>query len=135
MQEEKKLVPKLRFPEFVDEWENLLLTNLAKYIKSGRSKKDDGGYYNLYGSTGLIGRTNEPIEEGEYILIARVGANAGQINYQKGEFGVSDNTLIISFRENIEVGFVKGFLVKFNLNRLIFGSGQPLVTGSLLKKI
>jgi type I restriction enzyme S subunit len=135
MQKEKQLVPKLRFPEFEETWSKLSFEHIVKFVRSGKSKKEENGIYNLYGSTGVIGKTNENIEEGKYLLVARVGANAGQINFINGVFGVSDNTLIVSFKDDIQIGFVKEFLINFNLNRLVFGSGQPLVTGGLLKKI
>lgn len=135
MQKVKQLVPQLRFPEFEETWSKLSFEHIVKFVRSGKSKKEENGIYNLYGSTGVIGKTNENIEEGKYLLVARVGANAGQINFINGVFGVSDNTLIVSFKDDIQIGFVKEFLINFNLNRLVFGSGQPLVTGGLLKKI
>ncbi|WP_417368664.1 restriction endonuclease subunit S [Gelidibacter japonicus] len=135
MQKEIRIVPQLRFSQFEEKWDTLKFEEICKYIKSGKSKKTDEGKFVLLGSTGIIGKTNDNIENGEYLLVARVGANAGQINYVNGKFGVSDNTLIISLKENIDIGFIKDYLVKFNLNKLVFGSGQPLVTGSLLKGI
>lgn len=135
MHKEKVLVPELRFSEFEVDWDLFPFEHIVKYVKSGKSKREKNGIYNLYGSTGIIGKTNDFITEGSYLLVARVGANAGQINFVKGKFGVSDNTLIISFKDDIKIGFVKDFLIQFDLNRLVFGSGQPLVTGGLLKKI
>lgn len=132
---EKKRVPELRFAGFEGKWEEKRLDYLSEYIKSGRSKGDDNGRYNLYGSTGIIGKTNDNIDDGSYILVARVGANAGQINSVKGKFGVTDNTLIVSLKEGVSLQFINYFLIRYNLNRLIYGSGQPLVTGTLLKNI
>ena len=135
MLKEKRLVPQLRFSEFEVDWDSFPFEHIVKYVKSGKSKRDENGIYNLYGSTGIIGKTNNFIAKGSYLLVARVGANAGQINFVDGKFGVSDNTLIVSFKDDIHIGFVKEFLIQFDLNRLVFGSGQPLVTGGLLKKI
>ena len=135
MQEEEQLTPQLRFPKFDRNWNSFPFEHIVKYVKSGKSKREENGIYNLYGSTGIIGKTNDAIAEGNYLLVERVGANAGQINFVNGRFGVSDNTLIVSFKDNIQIRFVKEFLIQFDLNRLVFGSGQPLVTGGLLKKI
>lgn len=135
MQKEKQLVPKLRFPEFEGDWDMRSLSNLTVYIKSGKSSKVDNGIFKLFGSTGIIGNTNESIKEGDYLLIARVGANAGQINLVSGKFGVSDNTLIVAIKSSMNIEFIKDFLIQFDLNKLVFGSGQPLVTGSMLKKL
>ncbi|MDE6842129.1 MAG: restriction endonuclease subunit S, partial [Muribaculaceae bacterium] len=57
------------------------------------------GLYNLYGSTGVIGRTDNALYSGEKILVARVGANAGKINYNNETCGITDNTLIVSPNE------------------------------------
>lgn len=47
--------------------------------------------------------------------------------------GVTDNTLVIDAKEwNYYIYY---FLQHYNLNRLVFGSGQPLITGGMLKRI
>ncbi|HAD78227.1 MAG TPA: hypothetical protein DCF99_00690, partial [Flavobacteriaceae bacterium] len=104
-------------------------------ISSGRSKKVNfNSKINLFGSTGLIGFSESADYSGEKILIARVGANAGFLYKVNGKYGVTDNTLILDIlNENID--FVLNYLIKYNLNKLVFGSGQPLITGGILKKI
>lgn len=134
-EKEKTLIPKLRFQEFHGEWKNEKLIKHVHSISSGKIKPSDEGEFLVYGSTGIIGKSNIYTHEGDYILVARVGANAGQINRAKGKYAVTDNTLIIDLKENISVSFCESFLTKFNLNKLIFGSGQPLITGGLLKAI
>ncbi|APG64104.1 hypothetical protein LPB136_01405 [Tenacibaculum todarodis] len=132
----KPLKPKLRFKEFEGEWEEKKFGDLVNSISSGKIKPGSEGEFLVYGSTGVIGKSNQFTHEGEYILIARVGANAGRINRVSGKYAVTDNTLIIDSKKNILNNcFTEGFLEKFNLNRLIFGSGQPLITGGLLKGI
>ncbi|MEN9421907.1 MAG: hypothetical protein RLZZ107_1386 [Bacteroidota bacterium] len=129
-------VPKLRFPGFSDEWEGKKLSELTKTISSGKSKTQNiGGEYKIYGSTGIIGRSNRYDYKGSAILVARVGAYAGTAYKVTGEYNVSDNTLIISLLDNFDLNFAFNFIKKFNLNRLVFGSGQPLVTGGMLKKV
>ena len=68
------------------------------------------------------------------MLVARVGANAGFLQIINEPCGITDNTLIIKPKE-VDVQYVYYFLQHFNLNRLIFGSGQPLITGGMLKKV
>jgi type I restriction enzyme S subunit len=53
----------------------------------------------LYGSTGDIGTTDKPSYNGAILLVARVGANAGYLQYVNGEFGVTDNTLVVNASE------------------------------------
>ena len=69
----------------------------------------------------------------EIVLVARVGANAGQLQITTIPCGVTDNTLIINAKEWNR--YIYYYLQHYNLNRLVFGSGQPLITGSMLKKL
>lgn len=128
-------VPQLRFPGFDGEWEMKKLVEQVNSISSGKIKPSEEGEFEVYGSTGVIGKSNSFSHHGDYILVARVGANAGQINRAKGKFAVTDNTLVVDLKESTSVSYCESFLRKFNLNKLIFGSGQPLITGGLLKSI
>lgn len=95
----------------------------------------DNGKYTVYGSTGVIGYADTFNYEGPAILVARVGANAGLVNTVDGIYGVTDNTLIVKLNLNIDINFMSYYLKFINLNKLIFGSGQPLITGGILKKL
>ena len=134
--EHKKLnVPNIRFPEFHGEWEEYRIEDITVNISSGRCKShSSNGKYNLYGSTGIIGKTDEACYEGNLVLVARVGANAGSLQIINEPCGITDNTLIIKPKK-VDAQYIYYFLQHFNLNRLIFGSGQPLITGSMLKKV
>lgn len=135
--QEGETVPKYRFPEFEGdgEWVENELSEFCFNISSGKDKNHDNGAFELYGSTGVIGRTDSLSYQGDYILVARVGANAGFLNRVKGQFGVTDNTLVINLKENDKIDFIFYSLDKIGLNKLIFGSGQPLVTGTQLKDL
>ncbi len=129
----KTNMPKLRFIEFKDdpEWEEKKLGDFVHSISSGKSKGDKDGKYNLYGSRGIIGKTNDLLNIDDFILIARVGANCGSVSYIKNKGGVSDNALIIDAgKENT---FLLYNFEKVDLSKLSFGSGQPLITSSQLK--
>ena len=128
-------VPNLRFPEFQEEWEEYRIEDITVNISSGRCKShSSNGKYNLYGSTGIIGKTDEACYEGNLVLVARVGANAGFLQIINEPCGITDNTLIIK-PQKVDARYIYYFLQHFNLNRLIFGSGQPLITGGMLKKV
>jgi len=116
-------------------WEEKRLGEICGSIKSGRDKASDDGSFPLYGSTGRIGNSHEYSHDGRYILIARVGANAGTINLVDGKFAVSDNTLVVNCKNERSIKYVFYYLSFFNLNKLIFGSGQPLITGGQLKDL
>lgn len=121
-----------RIPE---DWKVKPLGDLSIQIKSGKNTKDKFGIYPLYGSTGQIGKCKIPSYNQEAILVARVGANAGRVNFVDGKYGVSDNTIIINTNSDNSIQFIKSWLVQKDLNTLIFGSGQPLITGTQLKNL
>ena len=126
-------VPDLRFPEFSGEWVETELQDIVPNICSGKDRISNSGEVALYGSTGVIGRTNSASYKDNIVLVARVGANAGQMQIGNAPCGVTDNTLVIDAKEwNYYIYY---FLQHYNLNRLVFGSGQPLITGGMLKRI
>jgi len=117
-------------------WEVKRLGEITKTVASGKSKfKAVSGLYIVYGSTGAIGFNDDFDYEGEKILVARVGANAGTVNCVEGKYCVSDNTLIVDLKGDFDFSYAFHFLKHYNLNKLIFGSGQPLITGSQLKNL
>lgn len=127
--------PSLRFPEFTGEWKKCKIEDITDAVSSGKSKNHfSNGEYNLYGSTGIIGRTDKALYDGKLVLVARVGANAGFLQIINEPCGITDNTLILK-PKGIDAFYLYYFLQHFNLNRLIFGSGQPLITGGMLKKV
>lgn len=125
--------PCLRFPEYTGEWNNSTLGDLCFNVSSGRDARDSDGGFDLYGSTGVIGKTAKASYDTPHILVARVGANAGYLTKASGQFGVTDNTLVISLKPAASIDYIFHYLGSININKLIFGSGQPLITGSVLK--
>lgn len=115
------------------DWEVVELGEVCNYIGSGTTSTKGAGNFLLYGSTGIIGTCEYAKYAGDAILVARVGANAGQVSSVSGRYGVSDNTIIIQVKNPINYFFIKNILQFRNLNTLIFGSGQPLITGTQLK--
>ncbi len=118
------------------EWEVKRLGEICYNISSGKNKtKNHYGKYPVYGSTGIIGYSDDFVYVKHAILVARVGANAGTINIADGLYDVSDNTLIVSNKDCYNFKFAYNQLLYFNVNKLVFGSGQPLVTAGQLKSI
>ena len=132
--EEKKLVPKLRFPGFTEPWEQRKLSSLTEYIGTGKSRFviKEFGEYAILGSTNVIGYDDAYDYDGNFILTARVGANAGQLYQYSGKVKITDNTVfLMSDRSQ----FIYYALTHFDLRRLSFGTGQPLVKSSELQKL
>ena len=128
-------VPQLRFPEFENNWDSKVLGSCFSRISSGKNKSSAKGKFDVYGSTGKLGKSDDYGIDGETILIARVGANAGKINLVNGKFGVTDNTIIMNENDKDLMVFLFYSLSHFNLGKLIYGTGQPLITAGQLKKI
>ena len=117
-------------------WSIITLGQILLTTASGRTKNwSSDGAYPVHGSTGIIGYTQNPEYKGRAILVARVGANAGKINLADNDYGVTDNTIILKIRESHHTDFIIHLLNQINLNRLVFGSGQPLLTGTQIKQL
>ncbi|HBR1010459.1 TPA: restriction endonuclease subunit S [Klebsiella pneumoniae] len=124
----------LSFDEGEVEWRTL--GEITRKIASGRNKtRQAEGDFPVYGSTGLLGFTNEPAYSGDLLLVARVGAYAGLVNAVSGHFDVSDNTLIIHPSDSWNSRFAFHQLTHMNLNQYAVGAGQPLITGGMLKNL
>jgi type I restriction enzyme, S subunit len=127
-QSEMGIIPK--------DWTVASLASIGTTVASGRSKSGtEKGTYPVYGSTGIIGYTEKPEYDGDSILVARVGANAGKLNFVTGNYGVTDNTIMLRLKAVSCLPFLLLQLESKRLSNMVFGSGQPLITGSQLKAL
>lgn len=128
--------PKIRFKGFDGDWEQRKLGDVVDSVDTGKSKfnkEDSSGEYPILGSTSVIGYDDKYDYEGDFILTARVGANAGNLYRHAGKVKISDNTVFIQTSQNIE--FLYQLLIQFDVKKLSFGTGQPLVKASELKNL
>ena len=134
MSKEQRNVPKLRFPGVTGEWELRKLSALTNSIDTGKSRFEvkPVGKYEILGSTSVIGYDESYDYEGDFILTARVGANAGNLYLHSGKVKISDNTVFIQGKN---LSFIYYLLDNFNIKKLSFGTGQPLVKASELKAL
>ena len=74
-------VPEIRFSGFTEDWEQRKLIDEVTSIDTGKSKfiPQESGEYEILGSTSVIGYDDSYDYEGDFLLTARVGANAGEI--------------------------------------------------------
>ena len=129
-------VPEIRFAGFTDAWEQRKLSEVVNSVDTGKSKFDKGessGEYPILGSTSIIGYDDEYDYEGDFILTARVGANAGSLYRHVGKVKISDNTVFIQASKNID--FLYYLLTQLDIKKLSFGTGQPLVKASELRNL
>ena len=83
----------------------------------------------------MISKTTVPAYKKDNILIARVGVNAGYVYIAKGEYDVSDNTLIVELKDNVNLKYVYYQLSNINLHQYARGGGQPLITAGQMKQV
>ena len=103
-------------------------------IDTGKSKYEakESGDFEILGSTGIIGYDDSFDYEGDFLLTARVGANAGTLYRHSGKVKITDNTV---FLQGKHIDFVFYLLDRFDLKKMSFGSGQPLIKTSELKSL
>ena len=108
------------------------LLEFAPNITSGTDKSGSGTIIPLYGSTGIIGTVKNASQNGNIVLVARVGT-IGAVQYVNEPCGVSDNALIVEAGEMTK--YIYHFLKTYNFARITSGTTQPLITASSLKKV
>ena len=126
--------PEVRFAGFTEAWEQRKVADEVDTVDTGKSKfrNKDNGEYEILGSTSVIGYSNEYDYEGDFLLTARVGANAGTLYRRSGKVKITDNTV---FLQGKNLDFLFYLLSNFDLHKLSFGTGQPLVKASELKSL
>ena len=105
-------------------------------FSNGKSWQNlSSGNIPIYGSTGIIGYSSQTLYRGENILIARVGANCGYLQYVNGSYWVTDNTIIATPTDKIVAKYGYYLLSTLNIKRLKIGAAQPLLTIGILNSI
>lgn len=133
-----KSIPKLRFPEFIDEWERRKLGEVAIEFKSGVSLRADeiehNGAYPVYGGNGLRGYTSTYNHDGEFALIGRQGALCGNMNYSVGKAYFTEHAVVVQANENNDTRFIYYLLDTMQLGQYSDQSAQPgLAVNKLIK--
>ena len=96
---------------------------------------NEHGTIPIYGSNGIIGYTDNS-KYFNKIILGRVGAYCGSVEYCPTEFNATDNTLITTCNEKlITYPFAFYSLKLMKLNNFAGGSAQPLITQGLLKHL
>lgn len=133
----KTLVPEIRFEGFSGEWRKTHLNKITQEIGTGKShylisSRKGKDMFPVLGSRGIIGYDSNYDYEGNYLLTARVGENAGSLYKFQGKAKITDNTVFIR-GENLT--FLENLLNYKDLKKLSFGSGQPLIKASELNNL
>ena len=114
------------------------VSELSQFIKfaNGKAKKSsDGEKYPIYGANGIIGQTDES-KFNNAVIVGRVGAYCGAIEYCRNDFWSSDNTIVATSKLSEEHIPHILYLLKFlDLNQYAGGAAQPLLNQTTLNRL
>ena len=92
-------VPRLRFPEFTEDWVKYKISNICKIATGNKNTQDkeDDGLYPFYVRSQNVERINSWTFDGEAILTAGDGVGVGKVfHYSLGKIGVHQRVYILS---------------------------------------
>lgn len=118
-------------------WRKVKLGEILNFY-NGKKKIDTNynGKYNIYGASGIIGKSTEYLFEGESIILGRVGAYCGITFYERDKIWSTDNTIVAKTKTKANNLKYFYYLLKYlNLNKRASGSAQPLINQKLLSNI
>ena len=144
MEQKNKIVPELRFPEFVKdgEWnqESIsstceVLNNRRKPITGSERKK---GIYSYYGASGIIDYVDNYIFDEKLLLIGEDGAKWGAYENTAfivdGKYWVNNHAHVLK-PIGITHKLLESYLVKLDIHSFITGAAPPKLTLGKLKEI
>ena len=94
---------------------------------------DENGLYPVYGGGAQIGFCNKYNCNESEIIVGRVGAKCGCVNFPKKKVWATYNALIVTSKLNHK--FTAIVLEAADLNRLNVANAQPLITGTKIKQV
>ncbi len=115
-------------------WEGCELCDFVDFWNGKKCTKSDDGKFPIYGANGIIGLSDQPRYESG-IIIGRVGAYCGAVEYCFDKFWGSDNTIIAKCKSEDNLSYLFLLLKFFNLNSYAGGAAQPLLTQATLTRL
>ena len=112
----------------------MLLKEIIEF-KNGKKKPSSKGSIPIYGGNGILGYTDQNNQNGESLIIGRVGAYCGCVYSHYGKCWISDNAIVGKVNDGNDFYYCYYLLKRLNLNSRHVGSGQPLMTQEILNNI
>lgn len=142
--EEKKLVPKLRFPGFTEPWEQRKVNDIFKITRGQvlatsltTPKKTSQNIYPVYSSqtknNGLMGYYSEYLFENA-ITWTTDGANAGTVNFRPGRF-YSTNVNGVLINENGYACYAVSEIINKVAYKYVSKVGNPKLMNNVMAEI
>lgn len=79
--------------------------------------KDADNIYPVYGGNGQRGYYSQYNRDGNYILIGRQGALAGNVHRTQGKIWAADHAIVVTCNNKTDIGFMYYLFIMMNLNR------------------
>ena len=111
------------------------LSEIFNFSNGKGIKLSNSGAFPIYGSTGIVGFTDNYLTDQTNTLIARVGANCGFTQYVTNKHWVTDNTLIATVKDGFLSKYGYYLLSTLKLSQYKIGAAQPLITIGILNAI
>ena len=92
----------------------------------------------VYGANGIIGYYDQYNHEMEQICITCRGTTCGTINFSQQKSWITGNAMVVNtdnYKDIVDKRYLFHFLVDYNFNNIISGSGQPQIVRTPLEKI
>lgn len=115
-------------------WEVKEFSTSIDFWNGKKCVSSESGEFDLYGANGIIGKA-EGWKYENAVIIGRVGAYCGAVEYCFDRFWGSDNTIIAKCKSEKNISYLFSLLEHFNLNKFAGGSAQPLLTQTTLKQL
>ncbi|MFY1614452.1 restriction endonuclease subunit S [Macellibacteroides fermentans] len=120
------------FGEVPKGWRKGKLKEIISFY-NGKVKPSNQGKYPVYGGNGIVEYVDSYNDENT-IIVGRVGAYCGSLFLEKNRCWISDNAISAKPLKNI-IMFCLYTLHNLNLNERSEGTGQPLITQTILNNI
>jgi len=111
------------------------LKNVAVLKNGKKTMKKQSGKYELFGANGMIGYSDDFLLDKNSIILGRVGANCGSVKYSDKPIWISDNTIGVIPKDNVDPYYLYYILKSLRLNEMATGSAQPLINQSIVNSV
>ncbi|MFC4048565.1 restriction endonuclease subunit S [Actinomadura syzygii] len=112
-----------------------VLGELVAFSTGKARPSEKGPGYSVYGANGVIGTSERFNADADSTIVGRVGSYCGAVHYSRAPCWVTDNAIIATAKDGVHPRYVYYLLTRLGLNRYRIGSGQPLLTQGILKRL
>lgn len=117
---------------------DLSVLKAGKSIKTGELSEvydDETLMYPCFGGNGIRGYINRYSHDGEYPVIGRQGAWAGNVNYATGKFYATEHAIVVTPKVELNTVWYYYGLKYIDLTRFQTGAAQPGLAVDKLNKV